>query len=202
MTDPSLDQIQGLIQKLVLPFYDIDRDIELPLKKRRAETDAEHSWSTALLACALAPQVDSKLDVGKIAQYALVHDLVEVFAGDTSPWIDTPNQPTKQEREAVALTRIKQEYTAFPWIGETIEAVENLSSDEAKFAYAVDKLIILLMRRADKGRHYVERGISKKHFDEKLKGHRKKAHTHGKIGAYYDQLLEVFEAHPEYFYQP
>jgi len=65
----------------------------------------------------------------------------------------------------------------------------------------VIKVIILIMRHLDKGRHYIENGITKKHFDDRLAGHRKKAHAHPVVGDYYEQLLEVFEKHPEYFHR-
>lgn len=186
--------------ELALPFYEIERDAVVPVGQRRFENDVEHSWSVAFLACSLAPEIDADLDVGKIAQFAIAHDLVEVFAGDTSPWQNEQSQGSKEQREEKAVQRIEKQFARFPWIAGTIQEYESRESDEAKFVWAVDKIIILLMRHLDKGRYYVENEITKELFDEKLTGHRKKAHAHPKIGEYYEQLLEIFEAHPEYFY--
>jgi 5'-deoxynucleotidase YfbR-like HD superfamily hydrolase len=84
MAKPTHTDIEQLIKTIILPFYHVKRDMPLPAGERRWENDAEHSWSVALLACALAPEVDPQLDLGKIAQYAIAHDLVEVYADDTS----------------------------------------------------------------------------------------------------------------------
>jgi 5'-deoxynucleotidase YfbR-like HD superfamily hydrolase len=201
MKDPVLEDIETLMIKLVFPFYQVKRDAVPPIEPRRFENDVEHSWSVAFLACSLAPEIDKSLDLGKIAQFAIVHDLVEVFSGDTSPWHEKGVRESKAEREKNALHHIEEQFKRFHWIAQTIKEYESRKSNEAKFVWAVDKIIILLMRYADKGRYYVENGITKQLFDERLTDHRKKAHAHPKIGGYYDQLLELFEQHPEYFSQ-
>jgi 5'-deoxynucleotidase YfbR-like HD superfamily hydrolase/uncharacterized protein YqeY len=200
MQEPTLKDIEHLMTKLAFPFYQIERDAVPPFEPRRFENDVEHSWSVAFLACSLAPEIDKNLDVGKIAQFAIVHDLIEVFAGDTSPWHDQQTRESKEEREEKALKHIEKSFARFPWIIQTIKEYESRASDEAKFVWAVDKVIILLIRYLDKGRYYVENGITKQLFDQRLTGHRKKAQAHPKIGEYYEQLLEVFEKHPEYFH--
>ena len=202
LPEPSLKDIEHLMTKLAFPFYQIERDAVPPFEPRRFENDVEHSWSVAFLACSLAPEIDTNLDVGKIAQFAIAHDLIEVFAGDTSPWHNQQTRESKDEREEKALQHIEKQFARFPWVINTIKEYESRASDEAKFVWAVDKVIILLMRYLDKGRYYVENGITKQLFDERLTAHRKKAHAHPKIGEYYEQLLEVFETHPEYFHEP
>jgi hypothetical protein len=57
----------------------------------------------------------------------------------------------------------------------------------------------LILRHLDKGQYYVENGITKELFDKRLIAHRKKAHAYPKMGEYYDQLLTIFDRHPEYF---
>lgn len=88
MVKPKLEDIKRLVHEIVLPFYLIDRDMEIQITdaKHRMETDAEHAWSIAIVACSIAPLIDEELDVGKIAQLAVVHDLVELNAGDVSIW--------------------------------------------------------------------------------------------------------------------
>jgi len=199
MQEPILDDLEQLMTGLAFPFYRIERDVVLPIEPRKYETDVEHSWSVAFLACSLAPEIDTKLNVGKIAQFAIVHDLVEVFAGDTSPWHDKQTRESKEEREEKALKHIEERYTRFPWIIQTIKEYESRASNEAKFVWALDKVIVLILRHLDKGKYYVENGVTKELFDTRLAAHRKKAHAHPKIGEYYDQLLEIFDKHPEYF---
>jgi len=199
MQDPTLHELELLMTGLVFPFYQIKRDAIPPIKPRRPETDVEHSWSVAFLACSLAPEVDKTLDIGKIAQFAIVHDLVEVFAGDTSPWNDDQVRASKEIREEKALEHIKKQYIRFPWIGETITEYELHDSNEAKFVWALDKVIVLILRHLDKGRYYVENGITKELFDTRLKTHREKAYAYPRLGQYYDELLALFHEHPEYF---
>jgi len=201
MHEPALADIETLMIKLVFPFHQIKRDAVLPIEPRRFENDVEHSWSVAFLACSLAHEIDKTLDLGKVAQFAIVHDLVEVFSGDTSPWHVKAVRESKKEREEHALGQIEKHYKRFPWIAQTIREYESRKSNEAKFVYAVDKVIILLLRYIDKGRFYIENGVTKQLFDKRLIGYRKKAFAHPKIGSYYDHLLELFKQHPEYFSQ-
>lgn len=197
--DPTLSDLEQLLSELAFPFYRIERDAVPPIEPRKYETDVEHSWSVAFLACSLAPEIDTTLDVGKIAQFAIVHDLVEVFAGDTSPWHNKQTRLSKEEREEKAMKHIGERYTRFPWIIQTIKAYESHASREAQFVWALDKVIMLMLRHLDKGKYYVENDITKELFDTRLADHRKKAHAHPKIGEYYEQLLEIFDRHPEYF---
>ena len=198
---PDLSEVENLMSKLVFPFYRIERDAVPPIEPRRFENDVEHSWSVAMLACSLAPEIDKTLDTGKIAQFAIVHDLVELYAGDTSPWQNTSFQASKEDREEEGLRLIAEQFAAFPWIHQTIKDYESKVSNEAMYVWAVDKIIILLLRYLDQGKYYVDNGITKRLFDERLASHRQKAHAYPAIGEYYDQLLQLFEAHPEYFHQ-
>ena len=202
MSKPKLSELEQLMSKLVFPFYLVERDAMLPVGQRRSENDAEHSWSVALLACSLAPEIDTTLNVGKVAQFAIVHDLVELFAGDTSPWQgDSSFRASKEEREEKALELIAERFSAFPWIYQTIREYERKASNEATYVWAIDKVIILLLRRLDKGKFFIDNGITKEAFDERLIANKKKAHAHPVVGDYYDQLLALFEMHPEYFYR-
>jgi 5'-deoxynucleotidase YfbR-like HD superfamily hydrolase len=199
---PTMEDVRKLIKDLVIPFDQIDRDMVIPGKNRHNENDAEHSWSLALVACSLAQQIDPDLDVGRIAQFATVHDLPEVFVGDVSIWDTDGNLEGKAEREASAVKHIAREFKQFPWLSETLEAYERKDTNEAVFVWAVDKLIPLMIREIDAGRSYVEMKLTKERFLAGIQVNRKKAGSHPQIGIYFDELLAVFEAHPEYFYRP
>src|SRR5690242_19476962 len=102
MPEPALEDLEHLMTKLMFPLYQIERDAVPPIEPRRYENDVEHSWSVAFLACSLAPEIDKTLDLGKIAQFAIVHDLLEVFSGDTSPWHSQAIRESEEKREADA----------------------------------------------------------------------------------------------------
>ena len=200
MPHPTHDQIEDLLRKLVLPFYHIQRDIPLPAGERRWENDAEHSWSLAFLACSLAPEIDSSLDVGNICQFAIAHDLVEVYADDTSPFADKEHVASKEEREERALQRIAREFAHFPWIIQTIEAYERKDTDEARFVYALDKYIACAFDLMDQGKLFIERKMTLTNYNKSLESHRKKAHSHPIIAKYYEEVRTLLDTHPEYFH--
>jgi putative hydrolase of HD superfamily len=106
------------------------------------ESDTDHSFMLGVSACALQAVCAPELNRGRLAEFALIHDLVEVYAGDT-PTLGT--QYDKQEkiaREEAALERIKHEYDAvFPWIGETITIYEAQQEPEARFIKVLDKVM-------------------------------------------------------------
>ena len=78
---PTFADIEKVMRELVIGSYGVERSIPLPLSSGlRRENDGEHAWSIALIACMLAPHIDKKLDVGKVCQFAVVHDLTEVHA--------------------------------------------------------------------------------------------------------------------------
>ena len=201
MTAPAYDDVEGLVRNIILPFHAVKREMKLPIRGRPWENDAEHSWSLAFLACALAPVIDTKLDVGKIAQFAIVHDIVEVYAGDISVLAGTDDQKAqKAKNEREALERMKREYAHFPWITQTVQEYESLQSDEAKFVYALDKYLPVAYDLIDAGKYLHEAKHTKRKYDEALVSHRKKAHTHPIVGSYYDETRRKLDAHPEYFY--
>jgi putative hydrolase of HD superfamily len=201
MTKPSHDQLQELIKTLILPFYHVKRDSPLPIGERRYENDAEHSWGLALLAAAIAPQIDRNLDVGKICQYAVVHDLVEVYADDTSNFAPIKKLASKSQREEAALRQIEQEFAHFPWIAATINEYEQKTSEEARFVYALDKYLPVYFDYLDQARLFRERKLTLDDYNKALEAHRKKAHSHPVIAEYYEEIRALVEDHPEYFHQ-
>ncbi len=118
------------------------------------ETDTTHTVMLGIMACAYADVYARHLDKGKIAQYALAHDLAEVYPGDT-PTLGMKDQvlmKEKEEREALALCRIKKEYDAvYPWISRTIDEYETLSSAEARYVKVFDKVLPKIVHILNKG---------------------------------------------------
>jgi len=201
---PTHDEVNELLSELILPFYEVERDMLLPSQpkgKRRNENDAEHSWSVAMLACSLAPHIDSTLDIGIVSQFAIVHDLVEVYADDTSVWADDAALDLKEGNEAEALKKIKAKFSHFPWLIDALEKYEKQDSNEALYVRAIDKYIALCIRFMDGGEFYRKQGITKKAFDAALVSHRKKAQRHSGVFKYYEKIRAEYDQHPEHFHQ-
>lgn len=166
----------------------------------RFENDAEHSWSLALVACTLAPHIDPKLDVGKIAQFAIVHDLVEIHAGDTNNFAPEAERATKNKREQQALERLKRDLPQFPWITETIIAYEKQDSADARFVKSIDKMVTLLSDLMEEGQILREHKITLEIWKAKLQKHRQKAAAHAGAFEYYDEIWNSLLANPQFFY--
>jgi len=200
MKKPTNDDVKKLIEEIVIPFSLIERDMSIPMENgHRQENDAEHSWSIALVACTLAPHIDPTLDIGLVSQYALVHDLVEIYASDVSIWADDKTLAQKDENERKALEVIKQKYSHFPWLTQTIEAYEKQDSNEALYVRSIDKYVPLIIRFLEDGRYFKERGITKEIFDRAIQTPRLKAHGHKAAAEYYEMMLKLYEEHPEQF---
>ena len=199
---PTHEQIEQLVQNLILPAHHVLRDIRLPTGRPQRENDAEHSWSLAVLAASLAPQLDPALDVGHVTQLAVAHDMVEVTAGDTSVFAGANHLATKDAREHVALTKLKQDHAHFPWLAHMITEYKARITNEAKFVYALDKYLPVLYDWLDRGVYLREHGVSQADYSLMRTTHRVKAHAHPAVGQYYDHVLALLDQHPEYFYRP
>ena len=128
--------------EMSLAFGRVDRVTYHPDGKT-LESDTDHTVMLGLVACAFASRYLPELNVGLIAQFALVHDLVEVYAGDTSTLrIDDAGRKAKAEREAAAQHRIEQEFSRrLPWLPWIIESYEARTLAEARYVKALDKLL-------------------------------------------------------------
>jgi 5'-deoxynucleotidase YfbR-like HD superfamily hydrolase len=129
--------------QLVLRF---GRTYRITLHDDRAtpESDTDHTVMLALIACALAPTMDARLDVGLVAQYALVHDLVEADAGDTNTLraLDPAAKADKRRSEREALARIVAQFGyTLPWLPQRLGEYEMRQLPEARYVWALDKLM-------------------------------------------------------------
>lgn len=135
----------------------------------RLENDAEHSWHLALMAFALAEYSDEPVDILKTVKMVLLHDVVEIDAGDTYCY-DVDANVTKKERELKAADRIfgilpeRQcgEYRAL-W-----DEFERGETAEAKFANALDRVQPLLLNDASCGRSWREHGIKRSQVNARV----------------------------------
>lgn len=201
MPKPDLANLEQLVREVIFPFYQIERHSELRFAAGRHENDAEHSWSVALFACALAQRVDPKLDVGKVCQFATVHDLTEIYAGDTSNFAPEAWIATKESREQSALQRLSIEYKkVWPWVAETVRAYERQVSDEARFVKSVDKVLLLLYDLVEKGHFCRKNKITLEQWQSTMQKHRDKAARHPGTFEYYDAIWNLLLANPQFFH--
>jgi len=125
----------------------------------RMENDVEHSYALAMLGWYLA--ADTNLDASKVVAYALVHDLVEVYAGDTFFYTtDVSARESKARREAAAAARLRDEFPEFPDLHHSIEAYERREDPEARFVYALDKIQPVINIYLDAGRTWKTHNIT------------------------------------------
>lgn len=134
----------------------------------RRENDAEHSFSIATMAIAfhnLAPSAD----LGKTVQMLLVHDLVEIYAGDTFAY-DIKGNETKAARERAAADKLysmlpgdRGEYMRSLW-----EEFDQCESVEAKFANAMDRLQPVINNIKNNGGTWLEFDVSKAQLEKRL----------------------------------
>lgn len=128
---------------------------------QRPETDSDHTVMLVIIACAYAARCAPHLDLGKIAQFSSVHDLVEAHSGDVpSLAMSEATRAAKEEAERASLARIRAETTALPWVAATISEYESLASEEARFVKIVDKVLPKLTHLLNNGAALHEHGFS------------------------------------------
>ena len=123
----------------------------------RRENTGEHSWHIALMAIVLAPYSAEPVDLGQVVEMLLVHDLVEIDAGDTFVY-DTDALAHKEELERQAADRL---FALIPGAeGSRLRAAwdeyEEAATPEARYAHSVDRLAPLLLNHANHGELWQE----------------------------------------------
>lgn len=123
----------------------------------RPENDAEHSWHLAMMTIVLAEHSDTPIDVLKVLKMVLIHDIVEIDAGDTFIYDATKNH-TNTHEELLAAKRIfgllpTEQAEEFIAVWEEFEAGKT---DEAKFARSMDRFEPLLQNASNQGGTWAE----------------------------------------------
>ena len=127
----------------------------------RNENDAEHSWHMAVMAYLLREYANEDIDVAKVMLMCLIHDIVEIDAGDTYAY-DEENLKTQKTREDAAKERIfsilpqeqKEEFIAL------FDEFETYESPESKFAHAMDNLQPLILNNSNNGSDWKEHDVN------------------------------------------
>ena len=166
VTNPSFSPAERLRRQIAF-IVEVDKLKEVlrqtvVTQSRRAENSAEHSWHFALMIVVLAEHSNHQpLDVLRILKMVLIHDLVEIDAGDTFAY-DTKNMADQHEREAKAATRVfgllpsdqAAEFRAL-W-----DEFEDGRTPEARFACACDRFQPMLLNCLTEGHAWQKHGIT------------------------------------------
>lgn len=126
----------------------------------RKEGDAEHAWHMAIMTLLLSEYANEKIDVLKTVSMLLIHDLVEIDAGDTYAYDET-GKTTQREREVRAAERLfgllpEDQGKKMRALWEEFEARET---PEARFARTMDCVQPLMLNDASGGRSWAEHGV-------------------------------------------
>ena len=130
----------------------------------RRENDAEHAWHMAIMAYLLKDYANESVDIAKVMIMCLIHDIVEIDAGDTYAY-DTEGLKTQKAREDAAKERIfsllpedqKKELTAL------FDEFEKYQTPESKFAHSLDNLQPLLLNNSNGGGDWREHQVTSEH---------------------------------------
>ena len=155
---------ESLLQQIAF-IKEIDKLKYIQRKTRlfnsdRNENDAEHSWHLAMMALVLAEHANEPIDILKVVKMVLIHDIVEIDAGDTFIY-DTQKNHSNPDEERLAANRI------FGLLPETQareliaiwEEFEAGQTSEARFARTMDRLEPLLQNTSNNGGTWNEFGV-------------------------------------------
>ncbi len=128
----------------------------------RNENDAEHAWHMAIMAYLLKEYSNEPVDISRVMIMCLIHDIVEIDAGDTYAY-DSEGLSTQKAREDAAKERI---FSILPedqkeTMIELFEEFEENSTPEAKFAHAMDNLQPLMLNNSNDGGDWREHSVTK-----------------------------------------
>ena len=154
----------------------------------RKENDAEHSWHLALMAVLLKEYSSEEVDLSRVVPMVLVHDLVEIDAGDTYAY-DAAGVSTQKERENQAADRIFGMLPADQgeWLRNLWDEFEAYETPDAKFAHLLDNCQPLLLNDASNGLSWEEHQVKKSQI---YRRNQRVPETSGVIWEYMQSLIE------------
>ena len=145
-------------------LLEIDKEKEVvrrtPLHDNsRMEDDAEHAWHMAVMALILSEYANEEVDVLKTISMVLIHDLVEIYAGDTYAYAGVSKE-AQHEKEAESADRL---FGMLPEEGKKFRALwdefERADTPEARFAHTMDNIQPMMLNDYTGGRAWKEHGV-------------------------------------------
>lgn len=157
----------------------------------RWENDVEHSYSLAMLAWYILDTERLPLDRDLVFRYALAHDLVEVYAGDTYLYSeDQALLASKPERERLAAERLAAEFPEVPEMHAAIRGYVVKEDPESRFVYALDKIEPILKIYLDGGETWQEKGVT---LEMLFASKKDKVALSPDIQLYFDELMTLLK---------
>ncbi|MCI2049033.1 MAG: HD domain-containing protein [Lachnospiraceae bacterium] len=134
----------------------------------RREDDAEHAWHMALMACVLQEYSNEKIDIAKTMLMCLLHDVVEIDAGDTYAY-DPEGRKTQRAREEAAADRIfgllpEDQRDEMRALFEEFDAYET---PESCFAHAMDNFQPMMLNDSNGGADWVQHGVQRAQVEQR-----------------------------------
>lgn len=147
----ELDQLKSVLRRTRVKSAD-----------RRLENSGEHSWHVALMAVLMQEHANAPIDIARVMKMLLIHDVVEIDAGDTFVY-DVAASKEQEEKELKAAERL---FGMLPSDqGDELLALwkefEAAQSDDAKYAKALDRLIPMLLNYHNDGQSWKEHGVTR-----------------------------------------
>ncbi|WP_399424974.1 HD domain-containing protein [Vibrio campbellii] len=147
----ELDQLKSVLRRTRVKSAD-----------RRLENSGEHSWHVALMAVLMQEHANAPIDIARVMKMLLIHDVVEIDAGDTFAY-DVAASKEQEEKELKAAERL---FGMLPSDqGDELFALwkefEAAQSDDAKYAKALDRLIPMLLNYHNDGQSWKEHGVTR-----------------------------------------
>ena len=168
----------------------VKRQVRLPCDGDRQENSAEHSWHVALMANVLAPYAEQVIDIQRVTQMILIHDLVEIDAGDLFAFAEVADHAEQEAKEFAAADRIfgllpeaQGKYLHALW--HEFEAAETA---DAKFAKAMDRVLPVFQNMAAEGGSWVRHNVAKSKI---LARNAHLEHCAPKLWAYVNEQLDL-----------
>ena len=158
------------------------------LDESRKENDAEHSWHLAVMVMVLHEYAEGDIDPSRVMKMVLLHDIVEIDAGDTYCY-DDKGRESQEEREKAAADRIfailpADQGAEFRNIWDEFEAGET---PDARFAAVLDRLQPLIHNHGTGGRAWREHGVVSEKIRERNTAMKKGSE---KLWQFADELIE------------
>lgn len=153
----EIDKMTSVLRRTVL------------MDKSRRENDAEHSWHIAVMAMLFSEYALRPVDIGRAVQLCVVHDLIEIYAGDTFAY-DAAGNRDKAAREAAAADKL---YALLPeeqgaHLRALWEEFDAMETDDAKYAACMDRLQPFYHNALTDGHTWVEGQVDRADVERRM----------------------------------
>ena len=168
--DNRINKILSFLQEIE-KYKTVEREVWCS-NLDRAESDAEHSWHVAMFLLLFEKELPENLDLKRMLKLALMHDLVEIYAGDTFAF-DKKNRATKKQREFQSSKKL---FSQLPKdlnkeFIDLFEEYEEAKTSEAKIVKSFDKIQPILQNLCSNGKSWKKHSITLSDIDEYKRRH-------------------------------